>query len=165
MADTTYSDVVAALARTPAVVAELAGGLSTAELRLRAAGVEFSFVEQACHLRDLEREGYGVRIRRLLAEDRPELEGFDGSRVAAERDYGAEDFAEALAAFGAARAANVAALGRLSAGELARRGVFEGREVTLGDVLEMMREHDDDHVRQLRAVRAALGGGGKGPDR
>src|SRR4051812_17017744 len=34
---------------------------------------EFSLTEQACHLRDLEREGYLVRARRMLSETTPQL--------------------------------------------------------------------------------------------
>src|SRR5215470_18537686 len=44
-------------------------------------------VEQCWHLADLEREGYAVRIRRLLAETNPMLPDFDGTQVARERDY------------------------------------------------------------------------------
>ncbi len=57
----------------------------------RPAGGGFSLVEHACHLRDLEREGYLLRFMRLLAESYPVLEGFEGERVAADRDYLAQD--------------------------------------------------------------------------
>ena len=39
------------------------------------------------HLCDLEREGFGVRIRRLRDETTPHPPDFDGTRVAQQRDY------------------------------------------------------------------------------
>jgi len=44
-------------------------------------------VEQCWHLAELEREGFGARIRRLLDEAEPFLPDFDGARLARERDY------------------------------------------------------------------------------
>jgi len=42
----------------------------------------FSPVEQVWHLADLEREGFGVRIRRLQTEAKPHLPDFNGTKVA-----------------------------------------------------------------------------------
>jgi len=36
-------------------------------------GEPFCAIEHVCHLRDIERDGYHVRIRRLLTEDNPSL--------------------------------------------------------------------------------------------
>ena len=55
----------------------------------------FSPVEHCWHLADLEREGYAVRIRRLLEEDNPGLPDFDGARIARERSYTSLSVAEA----------------------------------------------------------------------
>jgi hypothetical protein len=146
------------LGKTPELLEEFAGGLSDEALKEKPAGAEFSFTGQACHLRDLEIEGYGVRIRRILAEEEPDLPDFDGARVAAERDYDAQDFREALEAFRDARRENLRIVESLAEAELRRTGVYDGsRRVTLLDVLGMMREHDADHVAQWRALREALG--------
>lgn len=143
------------LARTPALLEEAAEGLSDERLRRTPDGAEFSFVGQACHLRDLEVEGYGVRIRRILEEEEPALPNFDGAAVAAERDYDAQDFREALAVFRAAREANLRAVESATPEQLARTGIFDGsKRVSLLDVLDMMREHDADHVEQWSALRS-----------
>jgi DinB family protein len=153
----TLSPVLDRLAKMPDVVADAARGAAPADLSRRPHDCDWSLVEQACHLRDLEVEGYAVRIGRLLAEENPQLADFDGGRVAIERDYRAQDFHAALAAFRDARLANVRAVERLGDEELARSGVFDGsRAVTLRDLLEMMAEHDAEHVRQLAALREAL---------
>src|SRR5580700_958822 len=47
----------------------------------------FSPVEQVWHLADLEREGFGSRIDRLLSEAEPQLPDFDGAAIAAARRY------------------------------------------------------------------------------
>src|SRR6266853_1399608 len=59
----------------------------------------FSPVEHCWHLADLEREGYAVRIRRLLEEDNPGLPDFDGARIARERSYTSLSLAEGIDAF------------------------------------------------------------------
>ncbi|HEU5320088.1 MAG TPA: DinB family protein, partial [Methylomirabilota bacterium] len=98
-------------------LAEMPGELSAAASRLgeeRALepppGGGFCMVEQAWHLADLEREGFGARISRLLREDAPFLPDFDGARLARERDYRGRTLADGLAAFAAARSANLACL-------------------------------------------------------
>ena len=115
----------------------------------------FSLLEQAWHLADLEREGYGERIRRLLSEEDPRLPDFDGARIAMERNYRARSLAEGLAAFLAERTANVALLRSLPAIAWGRAGLQEGvGPITLRDVLRMMREHDDSHRAEIAALLA-----------
>ncbi|MGH9943976.1 MAG: DinB family protein, partial [Pyrinomonadaceae bacterium] len=123
-------------------------------------------LEHLCHLRDLEREGYAERIRRLLVETDPFLPDVDGDRLAKERDYNRQDFARAHAGFAGARAANVAALNVLSPEQLGRAGTLEGvGPVTLGRLLELMRDHDDAHRRELRDLGRRLDEGiGAGHD-
>ena len=147
--------LLADLERMPDLVAGLARGVAPERLASRGDGDEFSFTGHACHLRDLEVEGYAARIRRLATEERPSLPGFDGARVAAERDYDAQDFGAALAAFAEARRANVAAVRALAPAAFLREGRFEetGATVTIDGVLAMMREHDREHLAQLRARR------------
>jgi ribosomal-protein-alanine N-acetyltransferase len=125
----------------------------------------FSLVEHAWHLADLEREGFSVRIERLLREAQPFLPDFDGARVARERDYRARSLAEGVRAFQSARRANVATLLSLSAADLERAGEQEGvGRVRLGDLPRLMAGHDDAHraeiaglLRDLSRARGARG--------
>src|SRR5687767_11426580 len=117
--------LLASLGAMPDFVDEAFGGLSAADARV--AGADgFSPVEKCWHLADLEREGYAVRIARLLGEDEPVLPDFDGDRIARERNYQSLSLGEGLAAFRLARTANVAALRRVSDREWDRRGTQEG---------------------------------------
>jgi hypothetical protein len=49
------------LAHTPVQLAELIDGLPQDNVRLRPAPDEFSVVENVCHLRDIELDGYAIR--------------------------------------------------------------------------------------------------------
>jgi hypothetical protein len=139
------------LSAMPGLLAEAFEGLSAEDARVEGAD-GFSPVEQCWHLADLERDGYGVRIRRLLAEDDPALPDFDGERVARERNYKALSLREGIESFRRARADNLAALRRLSVLEWERRGTQEGvGPIGLCDVPAMMAEHDAAHRAEIEA--------------
>ena len=59
------------LLETPNKLATLTDGLLLAELCLQHSEGEFSALENVCHLRDLELQGYTLRIHRLLDETDP----------------------------------------------------------------------------------------------
>jgi hypothetical protein len=149
--------VIKFLEETPALVRRMTDGLGAEELRRKPVAEEFSFVEHACHLRDIEREGYRERIRKLLSETRPLLADIDGGRLARERRYNEQDFGEGLSAFERARGENVSALRALSAEELGRAGTFEGAgDITLGELVTMMCEHDRAHREEIASLRETL---------
>ena len=109
-------------------------------------------VEQCWHLAELEREGFGARIRRLLGEEEPFLPDFDGARLARERDYQARSLAEGLAAFRAGREANLALLRSVAPDQWTRAGTQEGvGRVALCDLPAMMAEHDASHRAEIEA--------------
>lgn len=112
----------------------------------------FSLVEQACHLRDLEREGYLVRVKRILAESDPELAGFDGAAVAAERDYRSQDAHGAVRDFATAREETVALLAAAPPRGLERTAMFGGERISLRDLVSMMLAHDAEHRREIEAL-------------
>src|SRR5260370_33206677 len=72
----------------------------------------FSAVEHAWHMADLESEGYGLRISRLLSETGPHLPDFEGDRIARERRYHEKSLLEGLNRFESARSQNLAQLRR-----------------------------------------------------
>jgi hypothetical protein len=118
----------------------------------------FGPIEQCWHLADLEREGFGVRIRRLLTERAPHLPDFDGAAVARQRDYRTRSLAEGLAAFRSARQDNLAALAAARQEDWTRAGTQEGvGPVALCDVPAMMAEHDAGHRREIEAWRMSRG--------
>ena len=145
------------LALTPARVRQLTSDLSETEARWKPAPQEFSALENVCHLNDLEREGYAVRIEKLLGEAQPFLPDFDGGKIAAERDYNQRQLATMLDAFTHSRESNLRAVNSLSPDELQRGGTLEGAgPITLETLLLKMREHDEAHLQELNSLRARL---------
>jgi hypothetical protein len=137
-------------------------GVSAADARAEGAD-GFSPVEQCWHLADLEREGYAVRIRRLLTEVEPALPDFDGERVAQERNYKSLSLEDGLEAFRRARAENLATLRALSALEWERRGTQEGvGRVGLCDIPLMMAAHDAAHREEIGEWQSGQRAKGKG---
>ena len=118
----------------------------------------FALVENAWHLADLEVEGYGVRLRRLLAERSPALPDFQGDVIARERDYLHLPLGPALDRFERARAANIALIHATTEADRRRTGEQEGiGTVTFERVVQMMSEHDASHAEEIAALRRELG--------
>jgi len=108
-------------------------------------------LEQVCHVRDIEREGYLLRFRRLLGEEQPLLASIDGYALLRERDYAHDDPQRALAAFRATRAETVALLRGLDAAQWRRRGTFEGYgAVTVRGLAHYLCSHDHQHLSGLQ---------------
>ncbi len=139
------------LESTPVLLNRAANELSPSEFTGRGKDGAFSLVEHVWHLADLEREGYGTRICRLLSEEEPVLSNFDGERAAQERVYQRRDLRQGLQAFAEARRQNVETLRRLSGSDWKRGGVQDsvGR-VTLADLPRMMAEHDRSHTQDIK---------------
>ena len=154
---TDFPTLLAFLQDTPRIVVTLTSDLSDAELRWKHSEEEFSALENICHLRDLELQGYAPRVKRMLDETNPELADFDGARVAAESNYNDEAPTAALDAFGKARQENVKKFRGLTEEQLKREGTLEGvGSITLEQLAEKMREHDESHLEDLRILRHRL---------
>jgi hypothetical protein len=154
------------LESTPALLQRASSGLSSEQASRRPAGGGFSLLENVWHLADLEREGFGARIRRLLSEEEPSLSNFDGNRIAHERRYQDRPLAEGLAAFAAARARNLEMLRGASRADWKRRGVQEGvGRISLSDVPRLMAEHDLSHTGDVASLLAEIRGGPASADR
>ena len=111
----------------------------------------FSALEQVCHLRDIERDGYHVRIQRMLDESNPSLESLDSYEIARERRYESADLEAALAAFRNARAVTVDRLQSVSDVQLARAGEFaEYGRLTLRALIHYLRSHDQQHLAGIQ---------------
>jgi hypothetical protein len=154
-----FETLLLTLESTPALLSRAAALLSPAEARRRPAAGGFSFVENVWHLADLERDGYGVRIRRILAETEPALRNFHGERVARERAYQERDVDRGIVCFARSRRQNIEALARLSPADWKRAGAQEGvGRVTLDDIPRMMVEHDRAHGLEVAGLLAEIRG-------
>jgi hypothetical protein len=108
-------------------------------------------VEQVCHVRDIEIDGYQRRIERTLAEDNPFLPSIDTDALARDRRYGASDAEQALASFRAARLSTIGIVEGLTPAQLDRPAVFEGYgPVTLRSLVHYLCSHDQQHLAGLQ---------------
>lgn len=113
-------------------------------------------IEQLCHVRDIERDGYHVRIKRTLLEESPILEDIPGEALAVERNYARANFMEVMADFRAARAETLAIVGTLERTQLQRIAIFEGRPTTLEGLLHFLCSHDNQHLAGLHWLLGKL---------
>src|SRR5438045_8729479 len=97
-------------------IARAVDGLGEAAMHAKPDWAEFSIAANICHLRDIEAEGWNIRARRMAEENDPFLRDVDGVKLAAERDYDAEDWRAALRDFTALRVDTVARLGGQGSG-------------------------------------------------
>jgi hypothetical protein len=135
---------------------EAFAGLSPEDAAAPGPDAGFSPVAQCWHLADLEREGFAVRIQRLLTEENPQLPDFDGARIARERQYDRRSLLEGIAAFRGARHGNLAALRAVPSAAWTRAGTQDGvGRVALCDLPTMMAEHDAAHRGEIEAWRRA----------
>ena len=154
MSSEDVQDLINVLTQTPQTVARLVKDLSEPDLRLKNSPEEFSVIENVCHLRDIEIEGYTQRIVKILRENNPLLPDIDGSRLAVEREYQSQNLSEALQAFADARKRNTQTLRGLVPEQLDREGTLEGvGSVTIRGLLLMMRDHDAGHISELSSIR------------
>ena len=112
---------------------------------------EFTAIEQVCHVRDIEIEGYQVRFRRTLDEDTPNLPAINSETLARQRNYDRSDARRAFDEFHAARARTLALLRTLDEAQLARPAQFEGYgRVTLRGLVHYLCSHDQQHLSGLQ---------------
>lgn len=146
------------LAAFPSTLKE-AVAAAGAQLRVRGSDGGFAIVEHLCHLADLESEGYGQRIERILGEDHPSWDDFYGSAIAIARNYLEQDPDAAFRRFADARAVNLARLRTASEDDWQKRGAHRGvGEVSLRDVAQMMVEHDRSHAAEIQTLLTELEG-------
>ena len=134
-------------------VIESVEGLSEASLDIRAAEGEWTPREIVHHLADSEMTS-AIRLRRLLAEDSPRIDGYDEEEFARRLHYD-RPIDNSLAALRAARATTADILERLSEEEWQRSGTHsEIGPYSVGTWLEIYANHAHDHAEQIsRAVQ------------
>jgi hypothetical protein len=156
-ASDTFAEQLASLGAMPAHLAKVAAALQPSKWKMRTRDGSFSLTEHACHLRDIEIEGYRARLERILGETKPALPDLDGAALARARDYHRQDFGKALAVFVAVRADLLQRLGGLSAEERLRIGILEGAgEINIEGLVAKMLEHDGEHCAELEQLQREL---------
>lgn len=111
----------------------------------------FTALEQICHVRDIEVEGYHLRFQRTLTEFNPTLASVDGEALAKARSYATADADAVFAAFREARAKTIALIADLSSEQFDRSAVFEGYgPLSLRSLVHYLCSHDQQHLAGLQ---------------
>jgi DinB family protein len=151
-------DPVPVLERTPVLVAEQLAGLAGADLARPERPGKWSMLHVVRHLADSDLV-WGYRLRRILAEDRPSIHGYDQDLWSEHLHYERADAAESLAELRAVRTGNLRLIRPLGPAELARVGVHTERgEESIAHLLRMYAGHDILHLNQMERIRSSLVG-------
>jgi hypothetical protein len=132
-------------------------GLTREQLLARPVPGKWSTLEVVCHLADFE-PIMADRMKRVIAEERPQLIGADEQRFAAALAYHERDLEEELALIEHTRGQMGRILRRLGPEALRRVGVHNERgPLTLEDLLTTAIKHIPHHARFILDKRRALG--------
>jgi hypothetical protein len=124
-------------------------GATDSDLDRRPADGGWTAREVAHHLADSETTSY-IRLRRLLAEDGPTIQGYDEAEFARRLWYD-RPISTSLGVFQAVRASSAEILDRLTESDWLRRGVHtESGDYGVEDWLEIYAAHAFDHADQIR---------------
>ncbi|MBI4572008.1 MAG: DinB family protein [candidate division NC10 bacterium] len=135
-------------------VSEALQGATDKELDARPAPGKWSAREIVHHLADSEMTS-AIRLRRLITEDRPVIQGYDQDEYA-RRLYYQRPIQASLDAFRAARETTAHLLERMTEAEWAREGTHsESGRYTVERWLEIYADHAHNHAEQIRRARAA----------
>jgi DinB family protein len=116
----------------------------------------FSAIEQICHVRDIEVDGYHARFSRALRETNPTLENVDGETLAIERAYADADPREVFAAIRVARTKTLETIAAFTPAQLQRTAVFDGAPITVRGLVHMLCSHDQQHLAGLQWLMARI---------
>jgi hypothetical protein len=136
------------------VVSDALRGISDRELDARPAPGRWSAREIVHHLADSEMTS-AIRLRRLLAEDRPMIQAYDQEEYARRLHYN-RPIQASLDAFRAARQTTAEILDHLTETDWTREGTHsDSGRYTVERWLEIYAEHAHNHADQIRRARAA----------
>lgn len=151
-----FAQVVDALAEMPERFAALVARVPQASWSRRPPGTAFSLLEHACHLRDLDAI-FAERFNSVRRAHLPLIESVNGTVIAEERNYMAQDLAAAMREFSENRQRLCASLRRLTPEQLARCGLCDGtRRMTLEELVRELLDHDKTHGLELEELEHEL---------
>jgi len=144
------AQTVALLKSTPQTLRYLLSPLEPDILCWHPAQNEWCINEIVGHLTESDHHSFAVPIQTLLAQDWPELEGWDPNAAVSGRNDHERDLAELLTEFEMARQENVLLISELRPGQLARDGIHpQVGELQVVDFIYQWVYHDCNHIKQI----------------
>lgn len=114
----------------------------------------FTALEQLCHVRDIEVDGYQTRIQRIVDEIEPSLSSIDGYALAQSRHYAAADPEAVFTTIRLARKKTLSMIHNLNQVDLERKGILEGYgSISLCGLIHFLCSHDQQHLSGMQWLR------------
>ena len=152
------ADPNAVLRETPSALPRAIEGLSLPQLLQAERPGKWSIGQTLQHLADSE-VVWAWRMRLILAQDRPQLTGYDQDLWAQRLRYDQVNPSDALELFGVVRRANLRLIEEASPADLKRTGIHVERgEESLEHLRRLYAGHDLLHLRQIERIRGAVAG-------
>ncbi len=116
---------------------------------------KWSILQIICHMRDMEKEAYITRYKRILEEDTPSLPDLDGDTLALERGYEELKLGEVVRDWKNARKESLKLLRRVKGGQWQRVGTHEADgSLTMEELLHRHAVGNDRaHLTQIQAIK------------
>ncbi len=148
----TTHEIAGALSATLTVVRAELSALPADVANWHPGPQEWCVKEALGHIIEAERRGFAGRIRTILAEDEPNLQGWDQESVERERNDCARALGDLLDEFTRLRSDSVELVLGLSGSDLRRGGTHpQVGYLRVNDLLHEWLYHDRNHVRQMFA--------------
>jgi hypothetical protein len=151
-------ELIAQYREGPGVIDELVGGLSEEDLDRAPADGGWTAREVVHHLADSEMTS-AVRVRKLLAEDDPTIQGYDEEEFARRLHYTSRPVAGSLASLRASRESTADLLDLLAEADWSRSGTHteSGPGYSVEQWLGIYASHAHDHAGQIRKAVSGEG--------
>ena len=118
---------------------------------------KWSACEIVHHLADSETVS-GIRLKRLLVEDHPLIQGYDQEAFASRLNYNSREIGPALETFRSARANTAQLFALMSEEDWKREGTHsESGSYTAEDWLQIYAAHAHNHAAQIQRLKESLG--------
>jgi len=141
----------------PAQLRRAVADLSPQQLQARPVPGKWSTLEVVCHLVDSE-EAWCHRMKRVIAEERPLLIGYDETRFTAALNYHQRELEDELTVLESMRRQMARTLSALPEAAWSRTGVHNERGLmTLEEMVRAETEHVPHHIRHILEKRKAMG--------
>ena len=141
------------LAAAPAALAAALKGAPDDVLRRRGPSGKWSMIENAAHMRDIERV-FQERFSKMAFSERPAFWILDNDRAVAQLKYAEADPAAVAKEFRRLREDTLVLLRALPHAAWRRPGLHPKRgELTLEQLVDVLAGHDGSHLEKIRALR------------
>lgn len=150
-----YINEVAGADALPVLVAQrdstarFLAGIPETRAGYRYAEGKWSIREVVGHLSDTERI-FAYRMLRFGRADETPLPGFDENRYVPAGDFERRSLADLAAEFAAVRDGTLALARSLDAAAIARRGLANGKSISVGSLAWVIAGHEAHHLRVIR---------------